>query len=226
MNENKAGKYLKYALGEISLVVIGILIALSLNNWNQDRIEKDKAYSYLSQIQEELKADEVYFDILIGKTDNFIKSIKNAVNSNFVNDTTLPNIGKSLTFNTDKREFGRTYQSMESSGLLQLIEEKGLIRKLDDYYRVPCKRFNDLAEYHKQFMTLNIEGVLIHRLSYNENGRLSTESLRSDYESGKLVSILNWQLYILSRVKEDSESCRKLAHELQVLIKKETITHQ
>lgn len=35
--DNKPGKYLRYAIGEILLVVIGILIALSINNWNQQR---------------------------------------------------------------------------------------------------------------------------------------------------------------------------------------------
>ena len=35
--ENKTGKYFKYAVGEIILVVIGILIALSINNWNENR---------------------------------------------------------------------------------------------------------------------------------------------------------------------------------------------
>ena len=38
--EGKTGKYLKYAIGEIVLVVIGILIALSIHNWNEKRIEK------------------------------------------------------------------------------------------------------------------------------------------------------------------------------------------
>jgi hypothetical protein len=37
MEKNKTGKYLKYAFGEIVLVVIGILIALSINNWNEER---------------------------------------------------------------------------------------------------------------------------------------------------------------------------------------------
>ena len=37
--ENKTGKYFKYAIGEIILVVIGILIALQINNWNQNRIQ-------------------------------------------------------------------------------------------------------------------------------------------------------------------------------------------
>jgi len=39
MEKNKTGKYLKYAIGEIVLVVIGILIALSINNWNEQRKE-------------------------------------------------------------------------------------------------------------------------------------------------------------------------------------------
>ena len=37
MEQNKTGKYLKYAIGEIVLVVLGILIALSINNWNEGR---------------------------------------------------------------------------------------------------------------------------------------------------------------------------------------------
>ncbi len=40
--ENKTGKYFKYAIGEIVLVVIGILIALSINNWNQVRIQNNE----------------------------------------------------------------------------------------------------------------------------------------------------------------------------------------
>ena len=37
MEKNKTGKYLKYAIGEIVLVVIGILVALQINNWNEQR---------------------------------------------------------------------------------------------------------------------------------------------------------------------------------------------
>ena len=40
LSEGKTGKYLKYAIGEIVLVVIGILIALSINNWNNNQQDK------------------------------------------------------------------------------------------------------------------------------------------------------------------------------------------
>ncbi len=45
MEKNKTGKYFKYAIGEIVLVVIGILIALQINNWN----EKTRKYNAIAQ---------------------------------------------------------------------------------------------------------------------------------------------------------------------------------
>ena len=53
--ENKTGKYLKYAIGEIVLVVIGILIALSINNWNEKRKERVKEREILVDLVENLK---------------------------------------------------------------------------------------------------------------------------------------------------------------------------
>tara|TARA_R110001592_G_scaffold354230_1_gene653739 strand:- start:45 stop:791 length:747 start_codon:yes stop_codon:yes gene_type:complete len=51
--ENKTGKYFKYAIGEIILVVIGILIALSINNWNENR----KANTYQNQVYKQIYND-------------------------------------------------------------------------------------------------------------------------------------------------------------------------
>ena len=50
MSENKTGKYLKYAIGEIILVVVGILIALQINNWN----ETDKRIALEKKMLKEL----------------------------------------------------------------------------------------------------------------------------------------------------------------------------
>jgi len=55
MEQNKTGKYFKYAIGEIILVVIGILIALSINNWNETRKEGNEELKILSEIQSDLK---------------------------------------------------------------------------------------------------------------------------------------------------------------------------
>lgn len=55
MSENKTGKYLKYAIGEIVLVVIGILIALSINNWNEKSKMEDKQKVTVLSIIDELE---------------------------------------------------------------------------------------------------------------------------------------------------------------------------
>jgi hypothetical protein len=56
LSEGKTGKYLKYAIGEIILVVIGILIALSINNWNENRKTSLKEASNLKSIKSELES--------------------------------------------------------------------------------------------------------------------------------------------------------------------------
>jgi Family of unknown function (DUF6090) len=59
MEKNRTGKYLKYAIGEIILVVIGILIALQINNWNeQNKLEKSIG-SHLEILKQNLIEDQI-----------------------------------------------------------------------------------------------------------------------------------------------------------------------
>jgi hypothetical protein len=55
--ENKTGHYIKYAIGEIILVVIGILIALSINNWNESQKDEAEAHIYLTNLRGDLNDD-------------------------------------------------------------------------------------------------------------------------------------------------------------------------
>lgn len=53
MEENKTARYFRYAIGEIALVVIGILIALQVNNWNANRIQRIEEQKLLEQVKNE-----------------------------------------------------------------------------------------------------------------------------------------------------------------------------
>ena len=54
LEKSKTGKYLKYAIGEIILVAIGILIALQVNNWNNKRLAEIEGYEMLTELKDEL----------------------------------------------------------------------------------------------------------------------------------------------------------------------------
>jgi hypothetical protein len=58
--ENKTGKYLKYAIGEIVLVVIGILIALQINNWNEVNKENKLKVKYYHQLLSDMQIDQEF----------------------------------------------------------------------------------------------------------------------------------------------------------------------
>ena len=55
LGEGKTGKYLKYAIGEILLVMVGILLALQVNNWNEKRLEALQEKTTLSNLNTEFK---------------------------------------------------------------------------------------------------------------------------------------------------------------------------
>jgi len=57
ISKNKIGKYVSYAIGEVFLVVIGILIALQINNWNERKKEERKTINYIANLIENLDDD-------------------------------------------------------------------------------------------------------------------------------------------------------------------------
>jgi hypothetical protein len=65
MEQNKTGKYLKYAIGEVVLVVIGILIAISINSWNENRISRNKEILLLKELNNEFKLNKIQLDSAI-----------------------------------------------------------------------------------------------------------------------------------------------------------------
>jgi len=62
LSENKTGKYFKYAIGEIILVVIGILIALQINNWNENRKQRIEELETLKNIRSDFSNAIIEFE--------------------------------------------------------------------------------------------------------------------------------------------------------------------
>ncbi len=85
--ENKTGKYFKYAIGEIILVVIGILIALQINNWNESRKFQNEELNHLLELKSNL---EVTLDNFRKDTLFNFKSIKELRKIEYYIENSLP----------------------------------------------------------------------------------------------------------------------------------------
>ena len=77
LSEGKAGKYLKYAIGEIILVMIGILLALQVNNWNSNRIENKKEANYIENINKQFQLNRAQLDtVTLGHQKTYTNTAK------------------------------------------------------------------------------------------------------------------------------------------------------
>ena len=80
METGKTTRYFKYAIGEIVLVVIGILIALQLNNWNENRINSNKETTILANIHKEFKQNKKQLDSVVGTHKKVHRNCSNIIN--------------------------------------------------------------------------------------------------------------------------------------------------
>ena len=79
LSQNRVTRYLVYAFGEILLVVIGILIALQVNNWNEGRKEKARERELLIFALENIKADSLSLDSILSRTKKIIDVHQNLI---------------------------------------------------------------------------------------------------------------------------------------------------
>ena len=138
--ENKTGKYFKYAFGEIILVVVGILIALGINNWNTNRINTTKQRDYLLAIKNDLEKQIPELTKLVNRCDSI-----SAIGSNILNDykfnqdfLVMDNLNKklSLLFYAEKYpEIATTFDELKSTGQINLIKNKSVRSKIISYYQ-------------------------------------------------------------------------------------------
>ena len=151
MEKNKTGKYLKYAIGEIVLVVFGILIALSINNWNEDRKNKIKESVYLEGIKNDLARDVKYIQFLIprnnartqnyGTLDSLVKLKSNKIFK--IEFSEIFNLSRQI--GTFYPRIG-SYSSLISENSAGLISNKELLMQLKSIYEINYVRVSLLGQ--------------------------------------------------------------------------------
>ena len=139
LTENKFSKYLLYAIGEIVLVVIGILIALAVNNWNQEKKEQRIGDQILIRIHRDLVKDTISFNMAIKRNNKLrvdLKRLLVELYDGVENIEEVQNISATWDEMLDQAfsPHDNTYQSLLSSGTLGLIQNQDLKDKILNLY--------------------------------------------------------------------------------------------
>lgn len=140
-SENKFTKYLFYAIGEIILVVIGILIALQINNWNNRRIEKEEEKKYYRNIKRQVEDDRKELTDVKAFNNYFSATYKHANKiiraQDFTKSDSLALIAMGLSQYSDFNSSGNIYETLVNSGNIKLLkndEITSLIQQLETTY--------------------------------------------------------------------------------------------
>ncbi len=206
MNQNKTGRYLKYAIGEIMLVVIGILIALQINNWNENQKKFKIKQTYIDNLITDLTKDTIFMNKNLIENYGYKQSIDSSLT--FINNAT-PNLDAIVKhvqneFNTGLRVINNyndnTFGILISSGNIDLFSNK-FTNELMELNRLQ-KSENSVSDGNKNyfFETLNMYQSKYYNPNSSSNHELSNNEflgtiLWQDKNTNDLISqYLNMKL--------------------------------
>lgn len=147
-SKTRSANYIKYAIGEIVLVMVGILLALQVNNWNELRKMRAKESGYLERLQEDVSSDLQQYNLNI-EFYNQVFDYGNLALS-YANADNLDNVSNwevLIAFFQSSQIWPiipktATYDELKSSGELSLIQNVDLRKSLSYYHGGGLDRYN------------------------------------------------------------------------------------
>lgn len=209
MKQNKVRTYLLYALGEIFLVVIGILIALQLNNWNENRKERETERLILQEIRVNLNIDLDDFHDNISHFNNQAMSSRVLLETIDENGAYHDSLGYYYGYLRIFSHFTvktSGYRLLQSAGL-GMVQNDSLRQAITDLYE---NQYNYLLTWEKERIDFNITVLENEMKSYHGTRSLSLdiapellelpESMQMGARSGIFRNMINFEAF-----RQDSE---------------------
>ena len=180
-----AGKYLLYALGEIALVVIGILIALQINNWNTYAQERKQERQYLLKLHDDLVNDTLSLNGVLRQINAHVNNAFDVIGfmeTGEIQDTVA--LVRSMIYAGYLNFFNpnlSTYNDLISTGNVRLIQDRELKEKLDQYVSY-LQQIRERYELNKKMVWFDYGGY--YRRNYldgriGDYSSITTGSIRS-----------------------------------------------
>ncbi len=209
-DDNKFMKYLRYAIGEIVLVVIGILIALQINTWNNNKNLRKTEVSLLKEMKINLKADlaDVKFNIdwinkALNASEIVLKSLKSTDNYN----DTLNFYYANLLGGADFSKNTSAYDNLKSIGFHIIINDSLRINITNLY----TNRYDHIdmldSNYINNFYSIKLEPLIISNLITDEQfvsaKPINQSALAQNHEFKETIQAnIGWSSFLNDRYLE------------------------
>ena len=230
MEKNKTGKYLKYAIGEIILVVIGILIALGINNWNDENNLIRKETSLLIEMKSNLESDLEGLRWDINKNEKLLKAnliVLKSLNNGVYHDS-LNLYYTRIKGNTVFVKNTSAFKNLESFGL-DIIKNDSLRIKITNLYstRYEYIRYIEQVRDEKFQYEQIIPQITKHLKLSSENlyEPINVDELSQNNEFKAVITLnSNMRNYIITIYKDIEKMITELIDAIELELKDKKIT--
>jgi hypothetical protein len=188
--ENKVTKYLRYAIGEILLVVIGILIALQINNWNAERKERNLESKYYCRLLEDIIQDKEQINNLAELAKERLKSSNHAVRLLLKEKAKKLEVGTQIhlaikAIYSDFKPNNSAFEDLKSGANLNIIKDKSIVKALNHY-------FNKVEELKSIIM---VNGKYAVDIIFSHNDNFANGLNQSSMISGRFLTGMERDIY-------------------------------
>ncbi len=154
MEKNKTGKYFKYAIGEIVLVVIGILIALQISNWNETRKNRQFESEILALIDNNLVQDSISLSVELNKAKLGIATtdrLLHQVNQGIYNDSLNYMMGKIINFQRFKSQ-SSAFEVLKSKGIENITDNTLQLALISYHDEILFRVYESMFDVEESFV--------------------------------------------------------------------------
>ena len=212
LTKNKFGAYLAYATGEIILVIVGILIALAINEHSNNEKKLALRNSYIVQLNDEADRNLKKLTILNNEANQMLKELNKIFKLLLNNEYGNPQIStKSFLLIVSKKFYPVmiTYENLKFSGDLKLFDDLNIRNAISETYET-FNPIEKLESSEKQAIEAYYENFLMPKVQFRNMG-FSSENY------GKDIYFENMVLTRITTIAQNKEAYKKAIESLKKL---------
>jgi hypothetical protein len=196
----KIRNYLAYSIGEIILVVIGILIAVYINNWDLNQLKQDNGVKALKIVKRDLQTEKYVLEDFKKRYSYTRKYLIDILYNNKTDnlDSLKFHFGPYVHYKMNSE-----YISLKSSGKLNLISNSKLRSKLVNFYEVYYSIYKELEEEHKFFIDKRVNDYFFNQFPSDTSNFVDSKFVKSKLNDQTFKKILDQQITSLQYITEN-----------------------